>query len=150
VNRILLTALMLTISMASVDRKAAAPRDDGDALIQLEHRWNDALKNHDVHWFEKNLAEDFTDTSSGNGALSAKADDLANLKTDKTVYESLELSNLRARIEGNAGVVTGVNHINGYDEQGQTFEVRLAFTDTYIRRHGRWLAWASQHTRVRP
>jgi hypothetical protein len=29
-------------------------------------------------------------------------------------------------------------------------EVKLAFTDTYIKRDGRWQVWASQHTRIRP
>jgi ketosteroid isomerase-like protein len=121
----------------------------GNILMQMEHEWNEALKAHDSAWFEKNLADDFTDISSGNGALTTKAEDLANLKTDKTVYESLELSNLQARIEGNAGVITGVNHIKGHTEAGDGFEVRLSFTDTYIKRHGRWQAWASQHTRVK-
>ena len=49
-----------------------------------------------------------------------------------------------------AGIVTGMNHLRGHDEQGQGFDVRLSFTDTYIKRHGHWQAWASQHTRVRP
>ena len=52
-------------------------------------------------------------------------------------------------VRAGAGVVTGVNHIKGHDEHGQTFDVKLSFTDTYIKRHGRWQAWASQHTRVR-
>lgn len=125
-------------------------RNHDNTLIQMERDWNQALKAHDAAWFEKNLADDFTDISSGNGALTSKAEVITNLKSDKTVYESLELSNLNARIEGNAGIVTGVNHIKGHDEQGQTFDMRLSFTDTYIKRHGRWQAWASQHTRVRP
>ena len=127
----------------------ASDKDDGNALIQMERQWNDALQAHDAVWFKKNLADDFTDVSSANGALSTKAEDIANLQGDKTVYESLDLSNLKARVEGNAGVVTGVNHIKGRNE-GQPFDVRLSFTDTYIKRNGRWQAWASQHTRVRP
>jgi len=122
---------------------------DRDALIDMERQWNEALQTHNGSWFEKNLADDFTDVSSANGALSTKVEDIANLKVDKTVYGSLELSNLRARVEGSAGVVTGVNHIRGQSE-GQSFDLRLSFTDTYIKRHGRWQAWASQHTRVRP
>jgi ketosteroid isomerase-like protein len=139
-----------TSSMGTEIERVVLPEDNGSALIQMEQQWNEALKAHNLAWFEKSLADDFTDISSGNGTLSTKEEDIANLKVDKTVYESLELSNLRARVEGNAGVVTGVNHIKGHDEQGKTFDVRLSFTDTYIRRHGRWQAWASQHTRVRP
>ena len=129
---------------------AARSRDDGSALLRMEREWNEALKARDVAWFERNLAGDLTDIGSGSGALHTKAEDIEALKADKTVYESLELSDLRARVEGSAGVVTGVNHIRGRDEQGQPFDARLSFTDTYIRRGGRWQVWASQHTRVRP
>jgi ketosteroid isomerase-like protein len=127
----------------------AQPPDDKNVLLQIEHGWNLALKNKDVSWFEQNLADDLTDTSSGNGALHSKVEDIAALKKDKTVYDSLDLSNLQVRIEGNAGIVTGVNHLKGKDENGELFEVKLAFTDTYIKRNGRWLVWASQHTRLR-
>jgi ketosteroid isomerase-like protein len=61
----------------------------------------------------------------------------------------MELSNLEVRVEGNAGVVTGVNHLKGQDEKGEPFDVKLSFTDTYIKRDGRWFVWASQHTRLR-
>jgi ketosteroid isomerase-like protein len=128
---------------------AARSRDDGSDLLRMEREWNEALKARNVAWFERNLAADFTDISSGNGSLHTKAQDIEVLKDDKTVYESLELSDLRARVEGSAGVVTGVNHIKGRDEQGQPFDVKLSFTDTYITRDGRWQVWASQHTRVR-
>lgn len=129
---------------------AARRSDDESVLLRMEREWNEALRTRDVAWFERSLADDVTDTSSGDGALHTKAEDIEALKADKTVYESLELSDLKARVEGGAGVVTGVNHIRGRDEQGQAFDVRLSFTDTYIKRGGRWQVWASQHTRVRP
>ena len=127
----------------------AQPPDDKNALLQFEQGWNRALKNKDVSWFEQNLGDDLTDISSGSGALHSKAEDIAALKKDKTVYDSLELSNLQVRIEGNAGIVTGINHLKGRSENGEPFDVTLSFTDTYIKRNGRWLVWASQHTRVR-
>ena len=110
------------------------PADEQSILLRMEHEWNEALKTRDAAWFERNLANDVTDISSGSGALHTKAEDLAALKADQTVYESLELSDLKVRVEGCAGIVTGVNHIKGHDEQGQSFDVRLSFTDTYIKR----------------
>jgi ketosteroid isomerase-like protein len=133
-----------------VTNNATRPSDAESVLRQIEREWNEALKTRDVEWFERNLASDVTDISSGNGALHTKTEDIEGLKADKTVYESLELSNLKVRVEGNAGVVTGINHIKGRDEQGNAFDVRLSFTDTYIKREGRWQVWASQHTRLRP
>ena len=124
-------------------------QDDVAVLVQMERQWNEALRTKNAAWFEENLAADVTDINSGNGALSTKSDDIAAIKTDTTAYEVLELSDLKVRVEGNAAVVTGVNHLKGRDGQGGTFDVRLSFTDTYIKRNGRWLVWASQHTRVR-
>jgi ketosteroid isomerase-like protein len=141
--------LSVLLGVLAMTAPAQTP-DDKSALLKMEQEWNNALKTKDVAWFERNLASDVTDTSSGNGALHTKAEDIAALKDDKTTYDSLELSSLHARLEGNAGVVTGVNHLKGHDEKGEGFEVKLAFTDTYIKRDGRWQVWASQHTRVKP
>ena len=151
-KQILVTSFLIiaAAATASGQRNAERKRADESALLRMEREWNEALKTRDVAWFERNLASDVTDISSGNGALHTKAEDIEALKADRTVYESLELSDLRARIEGKAGVVNGVNHIKGRDEQGQAFDVRLSFTDTYIKRDERWQVWASQHTRVRP
>ena len=142
------TLFLLLLGLATTTLARAS--DDGAALLQLEREWNEALKTHDAGWLEKNLAADLTDISSGNGALHSKAEDIAMMRMDKTVYELLELSDLQTRVEGNAGIVTGINHLQGRDEQGQPFDVRLAFTDTYIKREGRWQVWATQHTRVKP
>jgi ketosteroid isomerase-like protein len=128
----------------------AAAADDKSQLLEMERQWNEALKTHNVAWVEKAFAEDITDISSGSGALHSKPEDIAMMKADKTVYETLELSDLKARVEGNAGIVTGINHLKGCDESGQEFDIRLAFTDTYIKRDGRWQVWATQHTRVKP
>ena len=123
--------LIFTVSLASA---LAQSNSDQSFLLDLERQWNQALKTHDAAWVEKNFAADVTDISSGNGALHSKAEDVEMMKADKTVYESLELSDLKARVEGNAGIVTGINHLKGRDETGQEFDLRLAFTDTYIKR----------------
>jgi len=57
---------------------------------------------------------------------------------------------LPTRAVETAGIVTGINHLKGHDETGQEFDIRLAFTDTSIKRDGRWQVWASQHTRMKP
>ena len=43
-------------------------------------------------------------------------------------------------------VVTGVNLARGKDEQGKAFDQRIRFTDTFIKRDGRWQVWATQGT----
>lgn len=143
-----LVYLLLVMIPLSISCGRAQSGSDEDQLLAIERGWNDALRTHNVRWFQMNLAEDLTDIGSLDGVLRTKKEDLALMETDKTTYESLELTNLRARVEGNAGIVTGINYLRGRDENGHGFDLVLAFTDTYIKRDGRWQVWASQHTRI--
>ena len=70
------------------------------------------------------------------------------MKTDKSVRESTELSETSVRVDGNMAVVTGVNRVKGRDEQGRSFDRRVRFTDTFIKRDGRWQVWATQGTTI--
>lgn len=49
-------------------------------------------------------------------------------------------------MEGDAAVVTGVNHVRGKEADGKPFDRRIRFTDTYIKQDGRWQVWATQGT----
>ena len=149
----LLFAFSATLAVGqSVSTVTKNPQEAADEklLLQMERDWNQALQVRDVAWFEQNLAGDMTDIVSSNGALYNKEQNIEALKNDKTTYLSLELSGLNVRVEGNAGVVTGVNVIKARDADGKPAQMKFAFTDVYIKREGRWQVWASQHTRITP
>ncbi|MFN2398878.1 MAG: nuclear transport factor 2 family protein [Gemmatimonadaceae bacterium] len=120
--------------------------DDAGILLYMERDWNEASRKRDAAWFERNYASDASDISSRTGEIHSKAEEIASMKTDKSVVESLELSELNVRIEGTAAIVTGVNHVKGRDEQGKAFDRRVRFTDTFVKRDGRWQVWATQGT----
>lgn len=122
--------------------------DDYGVLMYMEHDWNAADVKRDVSWFEKNLAADYSGISSSTSKLYSKAEELANYKTGKSVTEWNAISELDIRIDGNTAIVTGVNHVKGRDDKGQPMDYRLRFTDTFIKRDGRWQVWASQGTRI--
>ena len=154
---LLMTALTMTIiggaglNLMGDGREVSPQIDDDKAMItRLEHEWLEAIKAHNFAWFERNFASDCTEVNSGDGAIKTKAQDIADFKADKTVFETLEFEDLKVRVEGNAAVANGITHIIAHDDKGQKFDVRLRFTDTWIKRDGRWQVWAAQHTRVRP
>jgi len=122
--------------------------NDQGVLLYMERDWNDASKRRDVAWFERNYAGDASDVSSRTGGIHTKAEEIESMKTDKSVLESLELSDLNVRVEGNTAVVTGVNQVKGRDAQGKPFDRRVRFTDTFIKRDGRWQVWATQGTTI--
>ncbi len=51
-------------------------------------------------------------------------------------------------IEGGTAIITGVNRFKGRDEKNQPFDIRFRFTDTFVKRDGRWQIWATQGTRI--
>ena len=118
--------------------------DDAGQLYYLEHEWNTADVNLDAAWYERNLAHDYSGVSSRTGALSDKAADVAEVQAPKSRLSSAVLSELAVRVDGRTAIVTGVNHVKGTDEKNQAFERRVRFTDTFIKRDGRWLVWATQ------
>ena len=127
---------------------AGHPLTESNVLLYLENDWNEASKSKDVAWFERNYAADASDVLSRNGALQTKSEAIGSMKTDKTVLESLELSEMSPRVEGNAAIVTGIIRVRGRDEQSKAFDRRVRFTDTFIKRDGRWQVWASQGTLI--
>jgi ketosteroid isomerase-like protein len=122
--------------------------DEYAMLGYLEMDWNNADVNRDADWFEKNFAADYSSISSRDAKIYTKADDIANFKTHKGRTEWNKLSEMDIRIEGNMTVVTGVNHVKGRDDKNQPFDLRVRFTDTFIKRDGRWQVWATQGTRI--
>jgi ketosteroid isomerase-like protein len=127
---------------------AGHPLTEANVILYLENDWNTASKKKDVAWFERNYASDASDVLSRNGSLQTKSEAIASMKTDKTVLESLELSEMSPRVDGNAAIVTGVLRIRGRDDQSKPFDRRVRFTDTFIKRDGRWQVWASQGTLI--
>jgi ketosteroid isomerase-like protein len=122
--------------------------DDQAVLAYMEREWNDASLKHDAAWVERNYASDASDISSRTGAIMSKAQAVADARTDKTALQSLDLSDLNVRIEGNTAVVTGVNHVVGRDAEGKPMNRRVRFTDVFIKRDGRWQVWATQGTQI--
>ena len=123
--------------------------DDYAILWYLEQDWNDAVLRKDKAWFEANYAPDFTSISSTSGKLSNKADSIVDDTDPNVTMELVETTGMNIRIEGNFAVVTGTFRTKG-SAGGKPFDRKMRYTDTWIRRDGRWQAWASQGTSIAP
>ena len=114
----------------------------------MKRDWNNALIKRDTAWFERNFAADASEIDNKAGAFSGRTAIITKMKADKTAFESAELSEMDIRIESGTAIVTGVNRIRGRDEKNQPFDVRVRFTDTFVKRDGRWQVWATHGTRI--
>jgi len=116
---------------------------DYDVIWYLEQDWNDASPKRDKVWFEKNYADDFSSVSSLNGKLMSKGEDIAETMNDKGTLELTETSDMNIRIDRSTAIVTGIFRSKGKDDKGVAYDRRVRFTDTWVKRDGRWQAWAT-------
>jgi ketosteroid isomerase-like protein len=128
---------------------AGGPLNDAGQLLYMEMEWSDADKKRDTAWFERNFADDYFGVSSLTGKLTTKAEDVADIKNRKEVFDSAVASDMQVRVEGNTGVVTGIYHLKGRDDKGQPFDRRIRFTDVYVKKDGRWQVIGSQGTLIK-
>jgi ketosteroid isomerase-like protein len=127
---------------------AGSSLDDYNVLWYLEQDWNDAVLKKDRAWFEKNYATDFTSISSGTAKLMDRAEDISDTVDDKGTMELVETTGMNIRIDGNYAVITGTFRTKGKDAKGASFDRKIRYTDTWIKRGGRWQAWSSQGTPI--
>jgi ketosteroid isomerase-like protein len=99
------------------------------------------LKARDATALSAILADDHTDVTL-TGKVTNKAQNIADLKTDKTTVCDVDM--LQVRVYGDAAVVVGRATV-----KSATFNGQYMYTDTYIRRNGHWQCVAAQGTEIK-
>jgi len=140
---VVLAAAVLLLAASPSSRPTTSARHP-DALLRVEQRWVEALARRDDAVVASILADDFLD-STYKGELRHRDEALAGLRSGARADASQRLSELRARVYGDAGVVTGINTVTARDG---SFAVRVRFTDVFVLRGDRWLAVSAQETLV--
>ena len=139
-----LSAFALTMGCLLSAARADGPEEA--ALLNIERGFALAWTNADVAFIGEHEADEFVFTNS-DGALSAKADDLASLKSGSTRLESQSVDDMRAIVFGDSAVVVGRLTSKG-TYLGKDLSGVYRFTDTFVKRDGRWQVVASQANRV--
>ena len=125
-----------------------ASADDKNAqyMIDMERKWAEGVcvDNGVVAGL---LAEDFQGTSTTGGRFT-KADELRDEKSARTAH-GCGLDEIRVRFFGDSvAVVYGSEHAVGKDKTQPNAKVCQIWTDTWLKRGGKWQIVASQDNRV--
>ena len=116
-------------------------------VLQFERDACKAFLDADVPALERVLTPDFTLTLS-NGEVSTRADEINELQTKKVHYDVFENYDMLARLYGNdMAVVLGKTRVKGTAD-GKPFDHVVQFTDTLIKRDGRWQLAAGHVSRI--
>jgi hypothetical protein len=142
------TATMLLFVPAHAQQSHWAPEDDKTAkyIIDMERKWAEGVCV-DNGVVASLLAEDFQGTST-QGARFKKADELKDEKGARTARDC-GLDEAKVHFFGdNLAVVYGREHAFGKDKSQPNARVCQVWTDTWLKRGGKWQIIASQDNRV--
>lgn len=137
-----IAALALTARMQGRAKSA----DDETQLIQLERSWNQAEMGRNPGALAS-LFDDALVYVDYDGSLMNKAEYLRSVADPASKPDHIYDEGMKARLYGNAGVVSGVYRETG-STKGKTYTRRARFTDTWIKQNGQWKCVASQSTLI--
>jgi hypothetical protein len=146
-TRLLRILCLVTIAATVVAVVADAQvKSDQQILIELERAWDAAFHRQDATFIESILADEFMATY-GDGSRGDKAKELSLVAENNQQVDSRRLDDFVVKTFGNTAVVWFTQILVG-PVNGKPTEIRYRYTDVWVMRNGRWLAVASQSTRV--
>jgi ketosteroid isomerase-like protein len=124
---------------------ATADGADEQALLQIERDWAVASAANDAAGLDKLMAAEYVGNTDGR--ITPKKQALADVKSGASKSSSAEASDLKVFVAGDTASVHGQwtekSTLNGKDTSGT-----YRFTDTFIKRDGRWQAVATFSTKL--
>ena len=118
------------------------------ALKDNENRWEAAIAKHDTATVGPMVADDYVGVYF-DGKVMTRSGVIAESKKDRDTYKSAVNEKLAVHTYGpNVAVVVGTAHEKGTGKDGQPFDRKFRFTDTWVERNGRWQCVASQIMKV--
>lgn len=141
------TATLIALMTVLACRFSPAQIPAEQEVLQFERDACRAFLDADPVALERVLTPDFTLTLS-NGEVSTRGNEIDELRNGKVHYDVFENYDMNARVYGaDVAVVVGKTRVKGTSE-GKPFDRVVQFTDTLIKRDGRWQLAAGHVSRI--
>ncbi len=122
------------------------PASAEQEIRALAEEWMAAYAKGDVATIDRIEAADAVLTDA-YGSVLTKADDLAEVRSGAYALKSWANEEMRVRLLGDTAVAHGVTRTEG-TYKGRDFSHRTRWTDTWVRKDGRWQCAASHNSRI--
>ena len=148
-TRVIVAVLVLASLAAQSEEQRSGTGKDETLLTALQQELARAWVSGDRATIERTIAPDWRVTGP-DGRVTDRARLLAEVfETRRHRIRRVEIDAVNARVFGDAAVVTGRTHGVG-EFDGSPYDVTVRFTDTFVRRDGRWQAVASHASLLAP
>lgn len=124
-----------------------------EAIEQMDRQWIiEAYSSKDLKDFDRIVADDFLITGA-NGRILNKTQKRANVAADYTEFApdavfKIDEQSAKVRVFGSTAISTGFI-IENYMYKDTKINSRVYFTNTYLKRNGRWQVVASHFTNIK-
>ena len=146
-KNLLAIALLYLLSLSvAVSQGASKTSSVEDQIRKHEQDWAQAVVKEGAGSVDQYEADDII-TTDPTGRVTGKAEDRTDLSSGDYKIQSEELSDLTVHVYGNIAVATATNTMKG-TYKGQDLSGKYRFTDTWVKRDGKWQVVASQYTKV--
>lgn len=142
VPAIIITMLVVGHAM---DSSASQNSKAEQEVMKANKEYDEAILRRDAA-FDRLMSDDFFYTSS-DGEVVTKAQEITNVKSGDTKYESAQSHDVQVRVYGDAAVVTGRWASKG-TRKGKAFDENERYTTVYAKRGGRWQLVADHTSRI--
>jgi ketosteroid isomerase-like protein len=117
-----------------------------EEVQRLNRRWMESYVSRDTAFLEQYLADDYVSTFP-DGTVLDKQGEIESLRSGEIALTEMTPSEMNVRTYGGAAVITGRSTIKA-NVKGEKISGEYRFTDVWIKQDNRWLAVASQVTRI--
>jgi ketosteroid isomerase-like protein len=147
--KIILIAVLLVVATPILVLCQTNQNDKtANELMQLERDWVTATMKRDKVWLERFFADEFISTHPTSGTIKNKVREIADTIDPTQTPESSTLDNMKVIVAGKTAIVTGAAFEVGGAQHLTDRKRGYLFTDTFIRRSGRWQLLASHSSRL--
>lgn len=148
---IVLAMLMVSacgLLFAQDGQKASVSKAE-DEVRKLEREWLDAYEQRDAAAMDRIVADDFTITFP-NGAIQTKPQLMTMIKSPRGGSQPktrFYTEDVKSRAYGDTVILMG-RVISEFEREGKPVKEQSRYTDTYVKRDGRWQVVASHLSNV--
>ena len=140
---VIVSVILVGLSVAQQKKHTANASHGGVAaqLEQIEHTWAAAEVKGDAAMISPYLDETMVQTNP-DGSVSARKEVLEGIAKGDPTLRAVDLADMKTQSYGDAAVIMG-NYTERREAGGKRTATSGRFTDTYIRRSGKWKCVAS-------
>ncbi len=148
-GRVIVLALLATLCSPTLAHNMQQPTvtKAEEEVRKLERQWLDAYEQNDSDAMTKIVADDFVITFP-NGAQQTKPDIMNLIKTPSSGPKMrFYTEDVKSRAYGDTVILSG-RVVTEYERDGKKVKEQSRYTDTYLKRNGRWQVVASHLSNV--